>query len=754
MHKKRTDLAISGMHCASCAITIEKELSNLKGVDKVSVNFAAEKANLQYDEDIISLDKIISAIKNLGYQTKEIEEISDVVEEEKLAREKEISTLKTKFWFAALLSIPIFLGSFPEWFPWVAEILKDHLVLLILATPVMFWSGWQFHRGAYKAILHRTADMNTLISVGTLAAYIYSGIVTFFPSVVASVGKMPEVYFDTATIIIALILLGRLLEAIAKGRASEAIKKLIGLQAKTARVIRDKKEVDIPIEKVVAGDIVLVRPGGKIPIDGKIIEGSSTIDESMITGESIPVDKKVGDEVIGATINKTGSFKFKATKVGKETALAQIIKIVQEAQGSKAPIQRLADKVTGYFVPVVIIIAILTFTIWYIFGPAPVLTFSLLNFVAVLIIACPCALGLATPTAIMVGTGKGAEKGILIRGGETLEEALKINTVVFDKTGTLTKGEPSVTDIITISDRRSVISEKKILFYAGSVERNSEHPLGVAIVKKAQEEKIKLAEPKNFQAIPGRGVEAKISGKSLGVARDRDIILGNLKLMEERKIDVKPLTTELEKLTNEGKTPMFIAFDKKLVGILALADTLKEGSIEAIKKLHKMGLEVVMITGDHQKTAEAIAKMAGIDKVLAQVLPEEKANEIKRLQKEGKMVAMVGDGINDAPALAQADVGIAIGTGTDIAIESSDLTLISGDLSLVVTAISLSKATMKKIKQNLFWAYFYNSALIPLAAGVLYPFFGILLNPIFAAFAMAFSSVSVVTNSLLLKRFK
>lgn len=754
MNKKKTELAIGGMHCASCAVTIEKNLANLQGVDKVSVNFAAEKASLQYDTDKIDINKIINEVKNLGYEAKEIEEVSDVVFEEKLARGKEIKILKRKFWFSAILSIPIFLGSFPKWFPWIPQILTNHLVLLILATPVEFWVGWQFHRGGYKTIIHRTADMNTLISVGTLAAYIYSAVVTFFPNIVAQVGKMPEVYFDTASIIIALIILGRLLEAIAKGRASEAIKKLIGLQAKTARVIRNKKEVDIPIEEVKVSDIVLVRPGEKIPVDGVIIEGASAIDESMITGESIPADKKVGDEVIGATINKTGSFKFKATKVGKETALAQIIKIVQEAQGSKAPIQRLADEVTSYFIPTVIIIAILTFTIWYIFGPAPALTFSLLNFVAVLIIACPCALGLATPTAIMVGTGKGAERGILIRGGETLEEALKINTVIFDKTGTLTKGQPEVTDIISSEPRAQ--SSEQILFYAGSVERNSEHPLGVAIVKKAKEEKMKLAEPKDFQAMPGRGVEGKIEGQN--------VVLGNLKLMRERKIDIKPLASELAKLTNEGKTPMFMAIKAQssepraqsyhVIGIIGLADTLKEGSINAIKKLHQMGLEVIMITGDHQKTAEAIAKVAGIDKVLAQVLPEEKANEVKKLQNQGKVVAMVGDGINDAPALAQADVGIAIGTGTDVAIESSDLTLISGDLNLVVGSIKLSQATMRKIKQNLFWAFFYNSALIPVAAGLLYPFFGLLLNPIFAALAMAFSSVSVVSNSLLLRRFK
>lgn len=752
MKKKKVDLAIGKMHCATCAVTIEKTLGETEGVDKAVVNFGTEKATVQYDEEKTDLDQIKQAVSGLGYEAREVHEARDVVEEDRLAREREIKDLRNKFWFSILLSIPIFLGSFPEWFPWVPKYFQNHYTLLLLATLVEFWAGWQFHRGAYKALLHRVADMNSLISLGTLAAYLYSAVITFFPGVVAKAGQMPAVYFDTATVIIALIILGRYLEARAKGRASEAIKKLLGLQAKTARVIREGKELDIPVEDVVVGDVVLVRPGEKIAVDGVIVEGESSIDESMITGESIPVDKKVGDEVIGATINKAGSFKFKATKVGRDTALAQIIHMVQEAQGTKAPIQRLADTVTGYFVPIVLIMAILTFTVWYIFGPSEkVLTFALLNFVAVLIIACPCALGLATPTAIMVGTGKGAENGILIRGGETLEKALEANAIILDKTGTITKGAPEVTDIIAklkIKNEKLKMEEleKMVLYFVGSVERNSEHPLAQAVVEKAKQEKLELAEPKNFQAIAGHGVQAELNGQK--------ILIGNAKLMEDNRVNLDVFKKDQERLSSEGKTLMFVAVDGSASGIIALADTLKEHAQEAINSLKSLGLEVVMITGDNPLTAEAIARQVGIDRVLAEVLPADKEKEVMKLQQEGKVVAMVGDGINDAPALAQADVGIAIGTGTDVAIEASDITLVGGDLRLVSTGIRLSKATMRKIRQNLFWACFYNTALIPVAAGVLYPFFGILLNPIFAAGAMAFSSVSVVSNSLLLRRFK
>jgi Cu+-exporting ATPase len=583
--------------------------------------------------------------------------------------------------------------------------------------------------------------MNTLVAVGTSAAYLYSVSAVLFPSFFRSGGIEPKVYFDTSSVIVTLILLGRVLETRAKGQTSEAIKRLIGLQPKTARVMREGKEVDIPVQEVLVGDLVTVRPGEKIPVDGIVKEGRSFVDESMITGESIPVEKKAEDEVIGATINKSGSFKFEATKVGKDTALAQIIKLVQEAQGSKAPIQRLADVISGYFVPVVISIAILTFIIWFDFGPAPVLTFALMNLVAVLIIACPCALGLATPTAIMVGTGKGAEKGVLIKGGESLETAHKINSIVFDKTGTLTKGEPEVTDIISFNNTLY----KDILYYAGSAEKNSEHPLGEAIVRKAKQGNIELKEPEEFQSITGFGIEVKIGGKN--------ILLGNPDFLANRKIEIGDTALRSKELSEDGKTPIYLAIEGKVAAVIAIADTLKENSREAVSQLQKMGLEVVMLTGDNKKTAEAIAGKVGIKRVFSQVRPEDKVNQIKKLQNEGKVVAMVGDGINDAPALAQADIGIAIGTGTDVAMEASDVTLIKGDLSGVITAIKLSKKTIKIIRQNLFWAFFYNIIGIPIAAGVLYPFIGVLLNPMIASLAMAFSSVSVVSNSLRLRRF-
>jgi len=599
--------------------------------------------------------------------------------------------------------------------------------------------------------------MNTLIAVGTSSAYFYSMVAVLFPGFFAARGLEPHVYFDTAAIIIALILLGRFLEARAKGQTSEAIKKLIGMQPKTALVIRNGSEIEIPVEDVEVGNLILVRPGGRVAVDGIIRQGYSSIDESMITGESIPVEKKVGTEVIGATINKTGSFKFEATKVGKDTTLAQIIRLVEEVQGSKAPIQRLADVIASYFVPIVIGIATATFITWYFVGPAPALTFALLNFVAVLIIACPCALGLATPTAIMVGTGKGAENGVLIRSGEALERSHKIRTVLLDKTGTLTRGEPMVTDIVAIPTS----SQEEVLRLAASAEHSSEHPLAEAIIRAASEKKLELSPASDFNAVPGHGVEASVEGRKL--------ILGNLRLIKDRGLSLNGLEEEAHRLWEKGKTVMFLGIDSQVVGIIAVADTLKPGAREAVEALHKLGIEVVMLTGDNRRTAEAIAREVGIDRVLAEVLPEHKAQEVKKLQEEGKVVAMVGDGINDAPALAQADVGIAIGTGTDVAMETGDITLISGDLTGVVTAISLSKRTMRTIKQNLFWAFAYNSALIPVAAGALYFAFGqtgvppglhfILgeygfLNPIMAAGAMAASSITVVSNSLRLRRFK
>jgi Cu+-exporting ATPase len=584
--------------------------------------------------------------------------------------------------------------------------------------------------------------MNTLIAVGTSSAYFYSVLATFFPSFFVAEGLMADVYYDTSVVIITLILLGRLLEARAKGQTSEAIRKLAELQAKTARILRNDEEIDIPIEDVLVGDIVVVRPGEKIPVDGVVVSGSSSVDESMITGESMPAEKEVGDAVIGATVNKTGSFRFEARKVGRDTALAQIIRLVEEAQGSKAPIQRFADRVAAVFVPVVMVIALLTFFVWLLFGPTPAFNFALLNFVAVLIIACPCALGLATPTAIMVGTGKGAEKGILIKGGESLEEAHRIDTIIFDKTGTLTRGEPSVTDIVALRP----YSESDVLSVSASCEHGSEHPLGEAIVEKARAQGVSLSKAEEFSALPGFGVKATIGGSL--------ILLGNRKLMDSQNVDVSSLESEWMRLSEEGKTPMFVAIGGNAAGIIAVADTLKEGSREAVEELKRLGIEIVMITGDNRRTAEAIARLVGVTRVLAEVLPEDKAREVKNLQEEGKTVAMVGDGINDAPALAQADIGIAIGTGTDVAMEASDITLIRGDLKGVVDAIRLSKKTMSTIKWNLFWAFFYNVLGIPIAAGILYPFAHILLNPMIASASMAFSSVFVVTNSLRLRGFK
>jgi Cu+-exporting ATPase len=739
---EKIDLPIVGMSCASCVQKIEKALLQTRGVTKAVVNLATEKAKVEYLPSVTSLEEIKKAVESTGYKILEMAPSEEIEDPERLVREKEYKKLKTKFMVGLILGLFVFLGSSRHWFPWVPSLLGNFYVLWALATPVQFWIGWQFYKGAWGAFKHRNADMNTLIAVGTSAAYLYSVTATLFPSFFETGGIKPEVYFDTSALIIVLILLGRLLEARAKGQTSEAIKKLMGLQPKTARVIRDGEEIDIPVEEVLVGDTIIVRPGEKIPVDGNVKEGKSAVDESMITGESIPVKKKAGDEVVGATINKTGSFKFLATKVGKDTALAQIIKLVEDAQGSKAPIQRLADVISGYFVPIVISIAIATFVIWFNFGPFPALTFALLTFVAVMIIACPCALGLATPTAVMVGTGKGAEKGILIKGGESLETAHKLDTIVFDKTGTLTKGEPEITDIVTIN----AYSEEEILKYSASAEKASEHPLGEAIIKRAREKKIELHDPRNFNAIEGHGIEAEVDGKK--------VLLGNLKLMQKQQIVVRDLERKAEELAGDGKTPMYLSLEGKAAGLIAVADTLKENSLQAVEKLKKIGLEVIMLTGDNKKTAEAIARKSGIDKVLPEVLPEDKVHEIKSLQSGGRKVAMVGDGINDAPALAQADVGIAIGSGTDVAMEASDITLIKGDLRGVVSAIELSKRTIKIIKQNLFWAFFYNTAGIPIAAGVLYPFFGILLNPIFASAAMAFSSVSVVANSLRLRRAK
>jgi P-type Cu+ transporter len=740
---KQTALSVGGMSCAACVVRVEKALGGLDGVEKAAVNFATEKAQITYDPGKVDLEKFRKAIEEAGYQFRGLAR-AELRDREREEREKELGLLKKKFIFSVTLGILIMILSMPHYIPYLKEVPHQILfyILFVLTTPVQFWAGKQFLTGAWGAARHGAADMNTLIAVGTLSAYSYSTVVTFLPFLFHQSGIKADIYFDSAAMIIALILLGRLLEARAKGQTSEAIRKLIGLAPKTARVIRDDQEADIPVEEVQKGDLIIVRPGEKIPVDGRIKEGRSTVDESMLTGESLPVDKNPGDEVIGATLNKSGSFTFEATRIGEETALAQIILLVEQAQGSKAPIQRLADQVAGVFVPIVMGIAVLTFFIWFFWGPPPALTFALLNFVAVLIIACPCSLGLATPTAIMVGTGKGAEKGILIKGGESLESIHKLTTIVFDKTGTLTKGELAVTDIVPVKG----IQADYLLTLAAAVERNSEHPLGEAVVRKAREEGLTLPGVENFEALSGQGVAAKWEGK--------EITIGNKRLMEAQGLDLSSVQKAADELADQGKTLMFIAQGEKIIGVLALADTLKDYSIEAVADLKNQGLEVVMLTGDNRQTAQAIGKKLQLDRVISEVLPQDKTEQIKQLQGEGKKVAMVGDGINDAPALAQADVGIAIGTGTDVAMEASDITLIRDDLRTILTAIKLSRKTIRTIRQNLFWAFFYNVLGIPIAAGILYPFWGILLNPILASAAMAFSSVSVVSNSLRLRRVK
>jgi len=744
---KKSIFPVGGMTCASCVARVEGALSSVPGVISANVNLASEKATVEYTEGTGIAD-LRQAVKDAGYELgSETETLEDVT----IAAQRELRGVRNRFIFAAILASLIMALM------WAPSFAGKPYLLWTLATPVQFWAGWRFYRGAWGALRHKTADMNTLVAVGTSAAYFYSAIAVLFPGLFTAAEVELGLYFDTSAMIITLILLGRFLETRARGQTSETIKKLIGLNPKIALVIRDGEEREISIEDVQVGDLILVRPGERVPVDGIIREGYSSIDESMITGESIPLEKKVDDEVIGASINKTGSFKFEATKVGKDTTLAQIIRLVDEAQGSKAPIQRLADVIASYFVPIVIGIATITFIVWYFAGPSPALTYAILNFVAVLIIACPCAMGLATPTAIIVGTGKGAEHGILIRNAETLERSHKIRTVLLDKTGTLTQGEPKVTDIIALPSS----SQDEILRLAASAEHGSEHPLGEAIVKAALGKKLEISLASDFNAIPGHGVEASVEGKKL--------LLGNLRLMSEKSLSLNGLGEEAEQLRAKGKTVMFLGIDNHIAGIVALADTLKPNAKAAMDALHNMGIEVMMLTGDNQRTAEAIAQQVGIDRVLAEVLPEHKAQEVKRLQQEGKVVAMVGDGINDAPALAQADVGIAIGTGTDVAMETGDITLIRGDLTGITTAVSLSKRTMRTIKQNLFWAFAYNTALIPVAAGVLYLAFGntgvpsglhfILgdygfLNPILAAVAMAASSLTVVSNSLRLKRFK
>ena len=722
----RKTLLIEGMTCAACSTRVEKALNKVDGVSAANVNLSTNKAMIEFPSGAVEVDTLIQTVEKAGYKAEL--EIERDLDREKELREKEIKSLKTSFIISAILSIPLFSAMFFHMAgvhnPF-SNLLNNGWFQLVLATPVQFIIGARFYKGAYNSLRGGGANMDVLIAMGTSAAYFYS--------IYNLLIGVHEYYFESSAVIITLILLGKTFEAVAKGKTSEAIKKLMGLRPKTARVVRNGEEMDLPLEKLEIGDIIVVRPGEKVPVDGIIIDGHSSLDESMLTGESIPVDKSVGDEVIGATINKFGSFKFEATKIGKDTVLSQIIKLVEEAQGSKAPVQRLADKISGIFVPVVVGIALITVLGFSLI--AKDFNTGLINAVAVLVIACPCALGLATPTAIMVGTGKAAENGILIKSGEHLERAHQMDTIIFDKTGTITKGEPEVTDILSFNN----VEKQEVLRIAASVEKASEHPLGQSIVKYAQDENISLTDTEEFMSISGMGLKA--------VFEEKQILIGNRRLMRENNIDINDLEGEMLRLEEEGKTAMLVSLDGVISGIIAVADQIKETSLNAIKDLQRMNLDVYMITGDNERTAKAIAKQVGIVNVLADVLPENKAEAVDRLKSEGKHVGMVGDGINDAPALAAADVGFAIGTGTDVAMEAADITLMRGDLNGVVTAIRLSHRTMKTIKQNLFWAFFYNTIGIPFSA------LGFL-DPMVAGAAMAFSSVSVVTNSLRLKNFK
>ncbi|MCC0652395.1 MULTISPECIES: heavy metal translocating P-type ATPase [unclassified Clostridioides] len=750
---KKIDMKIDGMTCAACAKAVERVVKKLDGVESISVNIATDKANIDYNPSKVKLSQIKAAIEKAGY--KPIEEVKNKVDvdEDKLRKEKEMNTLFIKFIVAIVFAVPLFyiamgpmiikpIGPWPlpEILNPMTNTLNYALVQLILVIPVMI-AGYKFYINGFKALFSLSPNMDSLVAIGTLAAFLYS----LYTTVQIANGQIQgmhhhQLYYESAGIIIALILLGKYLESKSKGKTSEAIKKLMGLQPKTAIVIVDGKEIETPIEEVGIGDIILVKPGTKIPVDGVVIEGYTSVDESMLTGESIPVEKNIGSKVTGASINKNGVIKFKAEKIGGDTALAQIIKLVEDAQGTKAPIAKLADTVSGYFVPIVIAIAIVSSLLWFLVGGKDIV-FVLTIFISILVIACPCALGLATPTAIMVGTGKGAENGILIKGGEALESAHKVNTVIFDKTGTITEGKPKVTDIVLNN-----VKEEYLIKIASSAEKGSEHPLGEAIVRYGEEKNIQIEKVDNFKAIPGAGIQVAINNEN--------ILLGNRKLMNDNNINLKDLEEKSNILASQGKTPMYIAVDGNLSGIIAVADVVKESSKKAIDILHDMGIKVAMVTGDNVKTANAIASQVGIDMVLAEVLPEDKSKEVEKLQNQGKFVAMVGDGINDAPALAKADIGIAIGSGTDVAIESADIVLMKSDLMDVPTAIKLSNETIKNIKQNLFWAFGYNTIGIPVAAGLLYIFGGPLLNPMIAAAAMSLSSVSVVSNALRLKNFK
>ncbi|MEJ7803442.1 MAG: heavy metal translocating P-type ATPase [Candidatus Limnocylindria bacterium] len=736
-------LPIEGMTCASCVNRIERFVTKVEGVARVSVNLATEKASISFDPAATSVEELRGAVRAAGYEVRDepaavaASSVTTQADAHDAVREREIADLRRK----SLVSIGVGLVMMAfMYLPLGLDMLLIAPLLLIAAAIVQFWAGAVFYRATWAAARHGATNMNTLVAVGTSVAFGYSAFVTLWPTLATEWGFPYFLYYETAVIIIGLILMGRWLEARAKKQTAGAIKALMGLQAKTARVLRNGAEMDVPIEQVIVGDLVRVRPGEKVPVDGIIAEGRSALDESMLTGESLPVEKAVNDEVIGATLNKTGSFVFRATKVGADTALAQIVRLVEEAQGSKAPLQRMADQVAGVFVPIVLVVAAVTAAGWFIFGPSPV--FAVTVAIAVLIIACPCALGLATPTAIMVGTGKAAEYGILVRGGEALEQTRRINAVVLDKTGTLTRGRPAVTRIVPVGGA----TEEDLLRLAAAAEVGSEHPLGEAIVLRARELELSVPDAEDFSAVPGKGIRATIDGRAVTV--------GNRALLEVEGIDIGELSAIADELAREGATPMFVAVGGTLLGTIAVADTLKGESRQAVAELEALGLEVWMLTGDNQLTAEAMARQAGIVRVLAEVQPDQKADKVRELQGDGKIVAMVGDGINDAPALAQADLGIAIGTGTDVAMAASDITLIGGDLRTIVTAIALSRKTVGVIKQGLFWAFGYNVLLIPVAMGLLYPFFGILLNPVIAAAAMAMSSVSVVTNALRLRSFR
>ncbi len=735
-------IPITGMHCASCAATIEKALKKTNGVKDARVNYASGKARVEYDPKRAARAELEKSVEDAGYGVIREGAGGAAPDREREAREKEIGDYKARFLTAGILAVPLLLVSMGPHFGLALPgfILKNMaLIQLLLTTPILMAGSQFYSRGILSLIKTGAATMDTLVAVGTGAAYIYS----VFTSVAIWTGSghygRGDLYFEVAGLLITFILLGKWLEALARGRTSEAIKELMGLQPRTALVIREEEEVEIPVAEVEEGDVVIVKPGEKIPVDGRVIEGHSSVDESMITGESLPVEKRAGSEVIGATINKLGSFTFKVTRVGRDTALFQIIKLVEEAQGSKAPVQELADKISAYFVPAVVGIALAAFALWLLVGQPFI--FALTIFIAVLIIACPCALGLATPTAVMVGTGLGARYGILIKTAGALQKACRVDTVVFDKTGTVTRGEPEVTDLISFSGG----DDKELLKLAAGLENMSEHPLAEAIIKRGEKEGVLIPKVENFQARPGRGVEGRIEGA--------EVVMGNRRLMEEKRVAVAGAEDDISRLEKEGKTVMLLSKEEKLLGLVVAADTLKDFSREAVQELHRMGKKVLMITGDNRRTGEAIARKLGIDRVLAEVLPADKAEEIRKLQAEGKTVAMVGDGINDAPALTRADLGIAIGSGTDVAIEAGDIILVKDDLRDVVTAIELSGYAMRKIRQNLFWAFFYNSIGIPIAAGILYPFTGFLLSPVIAGAAMAFSSVSVVSNSLLMKRY-